>query len=228
MGILQKSVLGKPSGVVGDILFRYKDGRTIIGTRPVSCMPGMDINSVNRRNRFGITAKFSRAVNSIPSFKSLWDNVTPNNISPYNGIFKASYPFITPSDVTVTAKIVPQLFGFDVTTTSVSIDGTSVNVAIDPIGTNANINTEIEKFIQLGAVIKCTDASMDTLPKIVFVPLKSSNVVLNLANPLSFSITLADQDQELYSLFDTHATYLALVTLDDNGKAVHYSKGITA
>ena len=228
MGILKKSVLGKPSGAVGDILFRYKDGKTIIGTRPVSYMPGMDERSVNRRNRFGITAKFSQAVNSLPSFKSLWDNVTPNNISPYNGIFKASYPYVTPTDVTDLAKLVPQLFGFGVTTTDVTVDETEVSVSIDPIGTNAEIDTNIEKFIQLGVVIKCTDGTIDTLPKIVFLPLKSANVALNLANPLSFSITLSDQDSELYSMFDTHLSYLALVTLDEYGKAVHYSSGFTA
>ena len=228
MGILQKSVLGKPRGAVGDILFRYKDGKTIIGTRPVSYMPGMDERSVNRRNRFGITAKFSQAVNSLPSFKSLWDNVTPNNISPYNGIFKASYPYVTPTDVTDLAKLVPQLFGFGVTTTDVTVDETEVSVSIDPIGTNAEIDTNIEKFIQLGVVIKCTDGTIDTLPKIVFLPLKSANVALNLANPLSFSITLSDQDSELYSMFDTHLSYLALVTLDEYGKAVHYSSGFTA
>lgn len=228
MGILKKSVLGKPSGAVGDILFRYKDGKTIIGTRPVSYMPGMDERSVNRRNRFGITAKFSQAVNSLPSFKSLWDNVTPNNISPYNGIFKASYPYVTPTDVTDLAKLVPQLFGFGVTTTDVTVDETEVSVSIDPIGTNAEIDTNIEKFIQLGVVIKCTDGTIDTLPNIVFLPLKSANVVLNLANPLSFSITLSDQDSDLYSMFDTHLSYLALVTLDEYGKAVHYSSGFTA
>ena len=228
MGFLKKSVLGKPSGAVGDILFRYKDGKTIIGTRPVSFMPGTDAASVNRRSRFGITSKFSQAVNSLPSFKSLWDNVTPNNISPYNGIFKASYPFVTPTDVSASAGIVPILYGFNVTTTDVTVDETEVNVSIDPIGTNAEIDTNVEKFIQLGTVIKCSDGTMDTLPALLFIPLKSANVVLNLVNPLTFSITLSDQDSDLYSMYDTHLSYLALVTLDENGKAVHYSSGFTA
>ena len=228
MGILNKAVLGLPSGAVGDILFRYKDGRVIIGTRPVSYMPGTDTNSVNRRNRFGITAKYSQAVNAIQTLKSLWDESTPNSMSPFNGIFKASYPYVTPTDVTETAKLVPQLYGFDVTTTDVTVDETSIEVSIDPIGTNANIDTAVEKFVQLAAVIKCTDATMDTLPKMVFIPLKSGNVVLNLANPLSFTITLCDQDSDVYSLFDTHLTYLALVTLDEDGKAIHYSKGFNA
>ena len=228
MGFLKKSVLGKPSGAVGDILFRYKDGKTIIGTRPVSFMPGTDTASVNRRSRFGISGKFASAVNSIPSFKSLWDGVTPNNISPYNGIFKASYPFITPTDVSASAAIVPLLYGFDVTTTDVTVDETEVSVSIDPIGTNAEIDLNVEKFIQLGTVIKCSDGTLDTLPALLFIPLKSANVVLNLVNPLTFSITLSDQDSDLYSMYDTHLSYLALVTLDENGKAVHYSSGFTA
>lgn len=226
MGILKKSVLGKPTGAVGDILFRLKDGRTIIGTRPVSFMPGMDLKSVNRRNRFGIAAKFSKAVNSIASLKSVWDNATPNNISPFNGIFKASYPYMTPTDVSDSAKVVPFLFGFDITTTSVTIDETSVNVAISAIGTNANIDTVVETGIQLAVVIKCKTASDVNLPDLMLIPLKSAVQTFTLTGALTFSITLADQDSELYSLFTTHKSYFALVTLTDDGKAVHYSKNL--
>ena len=223
MGILKKSVLGKPTGAVGDILFQLKDGKTIIGTRPVSFIPGKDPASVDRRHRFGNTAKFSRAVNSIPALKSVWDNATPNNISPFNGIFKASYPFITPTDVTDNAKVVPILFGFDVTTTDVTISETSVAVDIDPIGTNAGIDLLVEKYIQLAVVIKCKDGTSDELPDLMFIPLKSSDVTLNLANPLSFLITLSDQYSELYSLYTTHKSCFAFVTLTETGKAVHYS-----
>ena len=228
MGILSKKVLGAPSGAVGDVQFSYRNGQTIIGTRPASFMPGFDEKSVNRRKRFGITAKYSQAVNAITSLKSLWDDVTPNIISPFNGIFKASYPYVTPTDVTASANLVPQLFGFDVTTTDVTVDETEISVSIDPIGTNAEIDLDVEKFIQLAAVIKCTDGTLDTLPSILFLPLKSANVVLNLANPLSFTITISDQDSDAYSMYDTHLTYLALITLDEDGNAVHYSKGFNA
>jgi len=172
---------------------------------------------------FGNTAKFSKAVNSIPALKSVWDNATPNNISPFNGIFKASYPFITPTDVSDNAKVVPLLFGFDVTTTDVTISETSVTVDIDPIGTNAGIDLLVEKYIQLAVVIKCKDGTVDELPDLMFIPLKSSDVTLNLANPLSFLITLSDQYSELYSLYTTHKSCFAFVTLTETGKAVHYS-----
>lgn len=228
MGFLRKAVLGLPSGVVGDILFRYKDGQTIISSRPVSYMPGTDQASVDRRSRFGITAKFAQAVNGIDSLYSVWDNATPKPTSPFNGIFKASYPYVTPTDVTDLASLVPYLYGFPVTTTDVTVDETEVSVSIDPIGTNAEIDLDVEKFIQLAAVIKCTDGTLDTLPTRIFIPLNSANVVLNLANPLTFTITLSDQYSDLYSMYDTHLTYLALVTLDEDGNAVHYSSGFTA
>ncbi|MCX6158650.1 MAG: hypothetical protein NTY74_11800 [Ignavibacteriae bacterium] len=227
MGILKKSVLGKPTGAVGDILFRLKDGRTIIGTRPVSYMPGKDQKSVDRRHRFGNTAKFSKAVNAIPSLKSVWDNATPNNISPYNGIFKASYPYVTPTDISDSAKVVPLLFGFDITTTNVAINETSVTVAISAIGNNAGIDPLVETGIQLAVVIKCKDATEAELPSLMLIPLKSAVLPMSLSGTLSFSITLSDQYSELYSLFTTHKSYFALVTLKDDGKAVHYSVNLT-
>lgn len=228
MGILNKKVLGAPTGAVGDVQFSYRNGQTIIGTRPASFMPGTDTMSVNRRNRFGITAKFAKSVNSIDALKNLWDAKTENTISPFNGIFRASYPYVSPTDVTSSATIVPQLFGFNITTTDVSIDGSAVNVSIDPIGNNAGIDPLVEKYIKLCVVIKCTDGTKETLPKLMFVPLDSANVMLNLVNPLTFSITLADQEKEIYSLYDTHLSYLALVTLKEDGTAVNYSSGFTA
>ena len=88
MAQLKKTVLGKVSGAVGDIVFRQRDGLNYIGLRPGSFTPGTNPASVARRARFALAAKASVSVNRIPALKSLWAGVLTNGISPYNYIFK--------------------------------------------------------------------------------------------------------------------------------------------
>ena len=65
MANLRKKVLGTVSGAVGDILFRTKNGRNYIGTRPLSFVPGKDEKSVARRKRFAMATRLAKQINSI-------------------------------------------------------------------------------------------------------------------------------------------------------------------
>ena len=217
--------LGTIQGAVGDQVFKVRSGESYLAELPHLSGKTPSVKSVNARKKFGNTGKFASAVNGLPSFKNLWDNVTPDRISPYNGIFKANYPFISSSDVTDLASIVPFVNGFSVTTTTVSVSSTEIEVAIAPIGTNAEIDTSVELYIQLGAVIKCSDPVADTVPGLYFIPVKSDNLSLNLTTALDFTATLSNQSASLYGAYSTHKTYLGLVTLTVDGKAVHFSSG---
>lgn len=228
MAFVRDQHLGVIQGALGPQVFKNRKGKSYVAQLPHNSGKVPSVNVTNVRKKFGIVTRFAKSVNSISALKSIWDNATPDSMSPYNGIFKSNYPFTTSSDVLDTALIVPRFYGFSITSTDLTVDETSVTLGIDPIGTDSVIDTNVEKYIQLCAVIKCTVPQITDNPQIMFVPLKSSNVVLNLANPLSFSIELKDFETAIYSAYDTHLTFLALVTLDADGRAIHYSQGITA
>ena len=220
--------LGTIQGAVGPQVFKVLRGNSYVAQLPHMSGIAPTQKAIIARSRFGITGKFASAVNKIVAFKKLWDIYTPNNISPYNGIFRENYPYITETDVTELASITPMLTGFNVTTTEVSVDAGGVNVSIDPIGTNSEIDTMIEKYIQLGAVIKCTDPVVPNTPSVNFISLKSDNVSLNLINPLTFSISLSEQQKNLFAAYDTHVTFLGFVTITADVASVHNSTGFTA
>ncbi len=217
--------LGTIQGAVGDQVFKVRNGESYLAELPHLSGKVPTVKSVNARKRFGNTGKYASAVNGLPSFKNLWDNVTPDRISPYNGIFKANYPFISSTDVTDLASIVPLVNGFTVTTTTVSVSSAEIEVTIAPIGTNAEIDTSVELYIQLGAVIKCSDPVADTVPKLYFIPVKSGNIPINLTTAVTFTAALSNQSAGLYSAYSTHKTYFGIVTLTVDGKAVHFSSG---
>lgn len=219
--------VGVLQGKLGPQVFKLLRGNHFAARLPRLSSKEPKQYVLNQRLRFGLTARFSEAVHQVPGLNEIWDLATPNSMSPFNGIFKHNYKNVIPTDVLDSASIVPLTDGFGVTTTDVTIDGETVTVAIDPIGTITRIDTNIEKFIRLGYVIKCTDKNDDNYDNIMFISGFSSNVVLNLANPLSFSSIIYDSDRDIYSKYDTHLTYLALITLDADDNPIHFSKGFT-
>ncbi|MFA7360356.1 MAG: hypothetical protein WC139_04905 [Candidatus Kapaibacterium sp.] len=228
MAYVRDQHLGVIQGALGPQVFKNRRGKSYVAQLPHSSGKTPSVNVINVRKKFGVITRFAKSVNSIPALKTVWDIATPDNMSPFNGIFKTNYSNVTTSDVLSTALIVPRFYGFGITSTDLTVDETSINLSIDPIGTDSSIDTNVEKFIQLCAVLKCTDPSIVDSPGIIFAPVMSSNVILNLANPLSFTIEFKDFEQAIYEAYDTHLTFLALVTLDADGKAIHYSEELTA
>lgn len=200
MGKLNKAVLGQPSGAVGQVLFRKMDGNVYIGTRPKSFMPGLDAPAVNRRKRFGLTGKFAKTVNSIDKMKVVRDAVTPDNISPYNGIFKANYLNVTPDTVSDTALLSPGI-GFNAVVDTAVIDNTGIQITLEALGTESDINPLIETSIVMAAVVSCKDNSDINLNPNYFLAFKSASVSTNLVNPLSFSITFDNMESTYYDKY---------------------------
>ena len=222
MARIKKTILGRISGAVGDVLFRQMHGNNYVGTRPNSFMPGKDENSIDRRKRFGLTVKFSRTVNAILQLKNVWARVAPKSGSAYNFIVKTNYVHVQPDGVTNTATLVPDV-GFSITTTSVNISRTQIQITLNPIGDNSGIDTLAEKNIQLTCVLFFKDPTDDSFSLYYFLPLVSAKQLLSLVNSLTFSIALSDQQSQEFDRYHVHSGYFALVTLDDNNKVYHYS-----
>ncbi len=61
MAQLTKAVLGRVSGRLGDTVFRQRNGKNILGTRPSHYAPPDDQGSIDRRARFKFSAKLAQA-----------------------------------------------------------------------------------------------------------------------------------------------------------------------
>ena len=222
MGKLSKNILGNPSGAVGKVVFKERGNSVFIGTRPKSYMPGYDTDSINRRKRFGLTGKFSKAVNSIDVLKIVWDAATPNNISPFNGIFKANYHNVAADDVNSTAILTPSV-GFKATESSIELSNTEVTATLNALGTASEIDTQIETTIVMAALVYCKGLLDPNFKEDYFMAFKSDPVIVNLTSSLSFSITLSGTENQIFDKFSSHKGFLVFVTLDATGNPIRYS-----
>ena len=225
-GVISGNILGNMRNKAGQTVFFIWKGIQVFRAMAKATYSRTPAQSIVR-GKFLITSKFAAAVYSLSALAQRWKTITGSKLTILNKIFMLNYYYATSTDLSSAASITPPMTGFAITTTSVVVDNTGVAVTIDPIGTNNEIDTNIEKFIQLNAVIKLTDPINPNDPAIYFLASSSANVVLNLATPLSFVPSFTDEQAAIYDLYDTPAAYISLVTLDADGKAIHNSSVFT-
>jgi len=217
-----KSVIGRLTGALGNMVFRNRGSVTTASMRPKSFLAGTDIKAQNRRARFGLTGMFAAAVNKDASLKRFWDLATPPNMSAANGIFKANYKHITPDDVTDLARLTPGI-SVKVSAVSSSMTNVLVSATLDVIGTDQKIDLLVEKKIQMVAVIYCKSPLNEDEAKNHFICLKSGKVVLNLTTELAFTIPLMSDETQYFDIYSSQKCFYTFVTLDDDDVPYHFT-----
>lgn len=226
MAKLNDQHLGTLRGALGPQVFKMLFGEAYVARLPRRTLNEPTAETIERRNRFKMCMKFSKSLYELSMLRKFWYEFTPEGVTKriptIAKIAKVSYQSITPSAVLDETFLAPD-FGFGFTTTDVTIDETEISVSIDPIGTEQGIDLAAEKYIRLGCVMHLFDPVNGTQVANRFMNFVSPNVILNLANPLSFSIPIVSAKQSIYNAYDTHKTFLIFVTSDANGNSVRFS-----
>ncbi len=227
MANISNELTGRASGKVGNLVYRITNGITSLCSAPLKQKPATDPAVISRRNKFRTVLRLASSMNRIAPLKTLWKNTevygVKATLSAFSRMIKKNYPYVSEYGLLDGVYLGPS-FGFNITTTDVSLSDSAIDVAIDPIGNDENIDTAVEKFISLACVLFLSDPVDTNLPVYEFYQGLSGNVVLNLANPLSFSIAIKGDVQEMYNAYDTRKAFLILITTDALGNPVHYTQ----
>jgi hypothetical protein len=222
MATLTKTVLGKVSGALGDITFRQRHGLNYIATRPSSFAAPTDTSSVTRRGRFAFSCKLSANICYIPHLKLFWGAKVADGRSVYNTIIGTNYKYVSADSITDMTLLSPGI-GFRVKPTHSEIKEDGMNLVLDPIGSNAEINTSLEKSVQLTGIVSLSDPIDTTVDEFAIIPLVSSEQQMSVDASLSFSIAFSTQESQLFQKYRICKAMYALITIDVNGIPVHYS-----
>jgi len=222
MAELNKTVLGRLSGAVGDIIFRQRNGKNYVGTKPSSFIPGNDDASVARRAKFALSTKLARTINSIPQLKSVWSAAVPSGLTPYNYIIKINYNNIDQGVLSDNVVLTPDI-GFGVNASSLSIASSGIQADLEAIGNNEGIDPVNEVSLQLVAVIHLSNPADSNIKPYSFLSFVSAVQVTDLDNPLSFSMSLSTQEAQIFDQYQDHKVFFSLLTLDANESVVKYS-----
>ena len=222
MANLRKKVLGTVSGAVGDILFRTKNGKNYIGTRPLSFIPGKDEKSVARRKRFAMATRLAKQINSIYKLKSVWKSVTPADLSPYNQIVKANYKNVQSDSVSDQVSLVPEI-GFSVQINLIDIDQTRLRLTLNGITSSSGIDPLNESYFHLVGILHLSNPVDEGNTDHLFLRLIFDEQALVLNTELNFTLNFNDQTSQLISQYQDRKAFLSLLTLNTERNVVNYS-----
>jgi hypothetical protein len=110
MGRLYKPVLGRASGKVGDIVFRYVNGKVIITSHKGSNKISESAACVNNRSRFSTVAKFAKSVSKLPDLKHIWSKSDHKGINAYSKIISKNVKAVSDNLITTSNLITPSGF----------------------------------------------------------------------------------------------------------------------
>ena len=222
MATLNKSVLGKIRGSIGDITFKQKNGKNYVSIKPSSFKPGIDPDSVARREKFRLVSQIIKTMNKDAVLKAIWKAYTPSGMSTYNYMFKTVYQFMGNDLQVGNIKLIPGL-GFRATKSAIQLDENRLLLTVNPLGTNTDIDTENEVEVSLYAFSFLNKPNEIGYKSEQLFIHSSANQLLDINNSMSFTIELNSEWNQLYSYYLEKKAAFILVTKDLDGNPVRFS-----
>lgn len=226
MAQINKTILGKVRGTIGDITFRLRDGKSILSARPASFMPGRDPASIARRQKFALAVKLSQAINSVSELKPLWTSEAARGSSAFNRIMHTNYPMTSATGLSGLPRLTPSL-GFTVSNPVVTLGPTDIKVNTNAIGDLAGIDTSAEPSLKLVSIVYLSNPADGLVVPYTFLRFVSETRDTDLASVLEFTFPLGDVETRMFAKYENKRGLFVLLTLDTTGNVVHHSNTFT-
>ncbi|MFZ4589484.1 MAG: hypothetical protein ACOYN6_00675 [Ignavibacteria bacterium] len=126
-----KQPLGGVRGRVGDVIYRYMNGKSFISVYNSEVKISQSQKSIENRNKFGAAIKFAKAVNSVGDLKKVWDYSNAPGRSAYTKIFKENNHKIHPDYLSPLCSITPQGIGYNLDSFELDTKFATVKIKID-------------------------------------------------------------------------------------------------
>lgn len=184
MGKLYKSVLGKASGKVGDVVFRIINGKVYIashiGSNKISKSPAC----VNNRKRFAAVQNYASAVINIPDLKIIWNKSRNEAKSGYNKVISVNTEYMLSSKLTTKNVITPDGFGLRNTCAVLSKDKVTVGFNMKDILPKYSDDTYNACFVltfsdPIGKKLKTSLSISDFVPDVIPSDVETTEVSLS-------------------------------------------------
>jgi hypothetical protein len=227
MAELNKSVLGKVRGSLGELTFRQRNGKNIIATKPASFTPGSDPESVARRERFKLTIQLAKALNNVNYVKSAWNLVKPTEMTAFNYIFKTNYKNVSANEIVSNPMIFPG-YGFNVENATSTFNTDSIDISIDPLGTAKGIDESVEINMFLVNILFMRNPINSNYEINMLSTIESNILPMDLVNALSFSVAIPDSLLTFFSDYQEKKVFSSLVTVDVSNNVVNFSNSFSS
>ncbi len=221
-----KQYLGVVRGKLGPEVFKEMNGESYVASAPSKPAPSTNPKVIARRNSFGLVMKLGHAISSIPNLKYFWKSFIipthPKAKTACNKVVVVNYHNASVSGLSNSTALVPEK-GFVASSTSITMNNTSVTVVLAPIGSSSIIDPAVDITVSLACVLHLSGPTDQYDVNNRMLHISSVSQPLSLVNPLTFEIDLDDIDKQYFDEYTTKKAFFALVTFDADDVPLHYS-----
>ncbi|NLT51503.1 MAG: hypothetical protein GXX85_11350 [Ignavibacteria bacterium] len=225
MAVVVGNVLGNLKGKLGNLAARTVEGKTILSARPSSFNVNYDPSMVEVRQRFAVTANFSKYVYDLPALAAIWQNYKAKGISVCNTIFKANFPFSNTIMPTENNKICPDGFSLNVLNPVIISD--SLRAEISPLNTVSVFSPE-EVNVTISALICFFNPGNLEDPAFQLIKLFKDVPAFNFTTAYNLNIAFNVIEAGIADKYLNRTVYLCVATKNAAGKVIQHSSSFSS
>ncbi|MCX6158606.1 MAG: hypothetical protein NTY74_11575 [Ignavibacteriae bacterium] len=218
MGRLFKPVLGRASGKVGDIVFRYTNGKVFITSHKGTNKISTSTNCINNRLRFSTVVGFAKTVNKLPDLKHIWAKSRTKGGTGYSQIITRNINSISQNNITTSNIITPS--GFFLTVKDVVLTNSTVSLSFI-LGSSRVQHSGME--FKSNFVISFSEPVDETNTARALVLAAESNVVPSETEYVDTSAKYDSANSSIINLYKKAIVFFAITRIDAENKSEMFS-----
>ena len=222
MATLKGNVLGKIRGKVGTVSGRVRNGKNYLVSLPASFNAPTDPLSIARREKFKMAVLFAKAVNNDSLLKSIWKKQNTENRTVFNLVMQKNYKLLENNSPSNQNIITPEL-GFNPNYSSADYSDGVITIITNNLSDTLTIDPAVETGITATGFIYADDPNSGNVELYNFYNFSASPQAIDLAQPMTFTITLPYIQKMQLGNYQTIKIYSVLITLNDELSPVQYS-----
>jgi len=222
MAKLKSPVLGNVSGTVGNIVFTEKGDSSILYRKTKRTVHAATAGMEAVREKFKLVASIAIGINRTVLLKKLWPSNPKVRRSHFNNIFMTNYPLVHTIDNIGKPVMAPGI-GFPLTNGVITPGLKGLTFGCDVPDSDANIDTEVEKFVIGCGVVILTNPVDAENPAFMVLPVKTGMQGLDSDTPISLSNTYVAEDLSVFQGYTTKKVYLVILTTSADGTPLRRS-----
>ena len=225
MAELEKKFFGNLKGSLGDVVFRNRNEKNYVAHKPKSYNAPSTAEFKERTGKFKLAVKLASAIYSFYPLKKIWAGAVASGKSAFPHIVQVNYPFVEESNITNMVAMAPRS-SFGVNLQNLNIDNTSLTIELAPIAEASNVDTSVEKQIQILAVVFLQQPVQAGLPDYDFLKITSAKMNIDVVNPIVFDMPLFTADSGIAGNYTNKKVMFTAITYDETDSVVQFSSTV--
>jgi hypothetical protein len=176
------------------------------------------------RQKFSVTASFSKFILSLATLDEIWKKVKETGISVFNTVFKSNFSFSSTDKPSASNIITPGGFGLPISTVTVEVD--KVTASIPALNTLSVLGAD-EVNLSANALVVFHNPVNPEDPAFQIISLSKEVANFDFAQTYDLQLDFNVLQEAIAGKYGKSILYLAVATKDAAGKVVQYSSTFT-